>query len=443
MTSTGPDPGLKPPRRPPPSGSRGRHRLRTRSSYRDLARIPEFRAVWSAQAFTYLGEQVAQVALAILVYIRTGSAMLTAVTYALAYLPPIAGRPLLAGLAEVIPARRLIITIDLVRAGLVGVMALPVLPLYGVCTLLFAIVLLGSPLVAARSAVLPAVLPSGTVVLGAALSNITFHASQIVGFLVGGTLVAALGAHSAIALDTIPFAVSAAITARGMATRPPAGAAPRPGGFRAALGSGSKLVFTRPELRVLVLFGWLAGFTVVPEGLAAPYAHALGGGPFTVGMLMSAMPVGMVTGAFIMSRLTDEATRLRITGWLAVLSCAPLGAGLLHPPLWALLCLWILAGMGMSYQLTAASAFVRALPAGTSRGQAFMVAQTGLLAAQGIAILIAGAAAQRDGAGPVVALAGLLGMTVAGVLATSWARHSLVLVQQLPDMPDTVGDSAA
>ena len=46
------------------------------------------------------------------------------------------------------------------------------------------------------------------------------------------------------------------------------------------------LIFRHPPLRTLVLFGWLAGFAVVPEGLAAPYARTLGGGPLTVGLLM-------------------------------------------------------------------------------------------------------------------------------------------------------------
>jgi len=39
-----------------------------------------------------------------------------------------------------------------------------------------------------------------------------------------------------------------------------------------------------------VLFGWLAAFVVVPEGLAVPYARALGGGPVTAGLLMAAVP---------------------------------------------------------------------------------------------------------------------------------------------------------
>ena len=76
-------------------------------------------------------------------------------------------------------------------------------------------------------------------------------------------------------------------------------------------------------------------------------------------------------------------------GWLAVLSCAPLACSLLRPPLWLLVPLWVLAGAAGAYQLAAADAFVQALP-NAVRARAFSVAQTGLLAAQGLGILAAG-----------------------------------------------------
>lgn len=56
--------------------------------------------------------------------------------------------------------------------------------------------------------------------------------------------------------------------------------------------------------RTLVLLGWLAGFAVVPEALAVPYARTLGGGPLTAGLLMCAMPVGTAAGALVTGRLS-------------------------------------------------------------------------------------------------------------------------------------------
>jgi len=84
----------------------GRHRRapEARSSYREVFAIGEFRALWSAQVLSFAGDQFAQVAIAILVYGRTHSPFLTALAYALTYLPPIAGGPLLSGLADLFRA---------------------------------------------------------------------------------------------------------------------------------------------------------------------------------------------------------------------------------------------------------------------------------------------------------------------------------------------------
>jgi len=84
----------------------GRHRRapEARSSYREVFAIGEFRALWSAHVLSFVGDQFAQVAIAILVYGRTHSPFLTALAYALTYLPPIAGGPLLSGLADLFRA---------------------------------------------------------------------------------------------------------------------------------------------------------------------------------------------------------------------------------------------------------------------------------------------------------------------------------------------------
>ena len=108
---------------PPPASPRG-----AVESYREIFAIGEFRAIWSAQVLSCAGNQVAQVAIAILVYGRTHSPFLTALAYALTYLPPIAGGPLLSGLADLFPRRRVMITCDLLRVGTVGLMAIPAYP---------------------------------------------------------------------------------------------------------------------------------------------------------------------------------------------------------------------------------------------------------------------------------------------------------------------------
>ena len=69
---------------------------------------------------SFAGDQFAQVAIAILVYRRTHSAFLTALAYALTYLPPIAGGRVLSGLADLFPGRCVMIACDVLRTGRSG-----------------------------------------------------------------------------------------------------------------------------------------------------------------------------------------------------------------------------------------------------------------------------------------------------------------------------------
>jgi hypothetical protein len=311
---------------------------------------------------------------------------------------------------------------DLVRVGVVGLMAVRDMPFAALCALIFGAVLLGAPFTAARAALLADVLSGDRYVIGTAVSNITHQGTQMLGFLAGSAIVLVVGTHRALAIDAATFALSALILLAGVRPRP---APRREGQNRPSLwtstGQGMRLVFGDRTLRPLVCFAWLCGFYILPEGLAAPYAKTYGASPLIVGLLMSAMPTGMALGAFVYSRLVRPTDRLRSMGWMAMLACAPLiGAGL-RPPLWAVVVLWAMSGVGSAYQIAANAAFVAAVPP-SGRGQAFGLAQSGLLASQGIGILVGGALAQAFGPAPVVALAGSAGLSVATMLAMSWTQ---------------------
>lgn len=77
-----------------------------------------FRALWLAEVLPVFGDRVAPVALALLVYARTDSAALTALTYALTFVPAVLGGFLLSGLADRYRRRTVIVVTDVVRAVL-------------------------------------------------------------------------------------------------------------------------------------------------------------------------------------------------------------------------------------------------------------------------------------------------------------------------------------
>ncbi|MGH3171961.1 MAG: MFS transporter, partial [Trebonia sp.] len=367
------------------------------SSYRDVFAISEFRAMWTAQTLSLLGNQLAQVAIAIIAYDRTHSAFLTALAYAFTYLPPIIGGPLLSGIADIFPRRGVMIFFDLLRLVLVCAMAVPGTPFWALCVLIFVTTLAGVPFTAARTALLPDVLPGDRLALGSAVGNMTDQLSQVIGFTVGAAVVAWAGPRHALLFDALTFAVSAAVVGAWVSRRPaPAHTHEDRPSLWSSARLGARLSLGPPVPRLLVLFGWLSGLYILPEALAAPYAHALGKGTVAVGLLMAATPAGTVIGALVLIRLIPPRRRRMLLGWLAILACAPLIGTAADPPLPVVLALWAVAGVGSTYQIIAAAAFLRQLP-DVGRGAAFGFVTSGLLAAQGLGFLIGGAAAQAFG----------------------------------------------
>src|SRR5829696_10543253 len=97
-------------------GAVGGHGRAAPATFREVFAVSEFRALWSAELLSVVGDQLARVALSVLVFQRTNSAGLTALTYALTYLPDLVGGPLLSGRADRFPRRTIMVTTDLLRA---------------------------------------------------------------------------------------------------------------------------------------------------------------------------------------------------------------------------------------------------------------------------------------------------------------------------------------
>jgi MFS family permease len=99
-----------------------------RRGFAAVLRGREFRLLWLANAQSLLGDQLAPMALSVLVYDRTGSGLVTAAVYALTFLPALFGSVLLGPLADRLPRLALLVGGDVIRAVLLAVMALPPLP---------------------------------------------------------------------------------------------------------------------------------------------------------------------------------------------------------------------------------------------------------------------------------------------------------------------------
>lgn len=385
----------------------------------------EFRVLFAASVVSTVGDQLARVGLSVLVFDRTRSAGLTALTYALTYLPDVLAGPLLSGLADRWPRRTVMVVADVLRASLVALMAIPGLSLPLVAALLVCVQAVGAPGNAARAATLTAVLPAADqYVRGKAAMDMVVQLAQVAGFATGGALAGWLGPRGALLADAATFAVSAALVTTGIRRRP---AVPVDSVVVAGVGrwwgdvvGGTRLVATTPRLRALLGLACVAAFYVSVEGLAVPYAAQVGAGAGGVGLLLAASPAGAVAGMAIVSRFP---TRLRETvmGPLAVLACAPLVVCWVSPPLPVTVALWAVSGMASSYHLLASAAYLQAVP-DQRRGQAYGIAATALKTSQGLGIAAAGLAAEYVAAAVVVAAAGALGVIAAVVAGAGWNR---------------------
>lgn len=382
----------------------------------------EFRALWLAQVLSVAGDQLARVALTLLVFDRTHSPLLAAVTFAASIMPTFIGGITLSGLADRWPRRRVMIACDLSRALLVVIMALPGVPLAALVGLLVLVTLISAPFTSARAALYPDILAADRYVVGTAITLTTYQIALVLGFAVGGAVVSFFGVRVSLLADAVTFTVSALIIRIWVRARPAARAVPRPadhddGGPLAAI----RLAFTDPALRTPLMFGWLAAFYNVPGGVSPPLAASLGGGAIAVGLILAAQALGASVGAIAFSRLVAPVERVRWMGPLAVTACGILIVFVLHPPLPAALAILGLSGVFDCYQLAANASFVRAAPA-RHRGSLFGIAQAGMSLGQGAAMIAAGAAAQVHSPSDVIAAGGAAGALCGMMIMTSRRR---------------------
>lgn len=395
------------------------------TTFSSVFAVGEFRSMWAAELISTLGDQLARVALAVLVFNRTHSAALTGLTFALTYLPTMVGGIFLAGLGDKYPRRTVMIIADLVQAVMIGAMAIPGMPFWVLCVLLCVSVVANGPFRSAQQALLPHVLDGEKYVQGMSIRNITIQTAQLAGFFGGGALITLVSAQVGLALDALTFIISALLVTVGVQRRPAPVRVARedgedePRGLASVL-QGAKWNWQDRRIRVITMICYLALFTIAPEALAAPYAAQLGDGSIGVGALMAADPIGSAIGAWLFVRFVPEPVRVRIVGWLGVAAAIPLMLCALRPGLIVAVVLVAISGVfSISYTMQAITTTARLLPDHVrSQGSGF--ATTMLMSVQGLGALFAGVVGGAVGAAGGIGIAGLAQIVIALVLVVAW-----------------------
>ena len=393
-----------------------------RTTFRDVFAVREFRALWFSEVLSVGGDRLALVAITLLVYNHTRSPLLAAIAYASGYVPWVIGGLFLADLADRRPRRTIMVVCNVVRTVLVAGMAVPHVPIWVLVALLFATTMFAPPFESARAAITPDILPGELYPLGAAVIQTTFLAGQVLGAVGGGLAVAFIGVRPTLVIDAATFVVSALFIGLGTRARP---AAARPEIVQpsplARMRGGFGLLFGDQALRTLLMFGWLVAFYTIPEGVAAPYAARLGGGPIATGLVLASTVFSTMIVTPLFTRLVRPRRRLAWMGPLAVLTCATLVLTALRPGLAASLVIFSLSAAFGVYQIAANTAFVVRVP-NERRAQAFGIANMGVIVGQGAAFVAAGAAAEVVAPAVVIAVGGGIGAIIGLVLTLRW-RH--------------------
>ncbi|MFK0221992.1 MFS transporter [Streptomyces vinaceus] len=377
--------------------------------YRGVFRVREFRSVFAAHLLSVLGVVVAEISLTVLVFRTTGSPLMSALTFALGFLPYALGGTLLAGIADRHPARRVLVGCDLVCAACAAAMVWPGTPVAGLLALRCAMAFVAPLFQGTRNASLADVLgPGDAFVLGRSLMRMVAQSAQLIGFGLGGLLLTVLAPRAAVALTAAGFLCSALLLRFGTRSRPARAAAT----VRTSPLAGLRAVLGDRRLRALTLLFWLPPvFVIAPEALLVPYADGIGAGTAALGVMMCALPVGTIAGELWAGSALGPRARSRLVAPLAAAGLLPLLAYAFRPGVPVVLGALLLAGLAHAYTLGLDQWYVDAVP-DALRGRAMTLLSTGLMTLQGVGMALAGLAAEFLPVHVVVAGAGGLGTGV-------------------------------
>ncbi|CAM3683467.1 MFS transporter [Micrococcus luteus] len=291
---------------------------------------PAYRRLWLGNTLAYVGTQLTLVAVSLEVFALTGSSFAVGLL-GLAALVPLVVAGLYGGaIADRHDRRRVALTssavmwlttVGIAAQAWAGLESVPVL--YALVALHSGASGINQP---TRGAIIPALVGLPLVPAANALNMMTFSVALMVGPMLGGVLVAAVGYEWTYSIDVVTF-LAALYAVWRLPSLPPqraeAAAASGPRGGLASVVEGLRFLGSRPNLRMTFLADIVAMTTAFPRALLpAIGAVVLGGGEAAVGVLLAAM----AAGAFLAGLFSAPFTRLHAQGWGVYVSILVWGA---------------------------------------------------------------------------------------------------------------------
>lgn len=183
---------------------------------------PAFRRLWLAGLISDTGDWMLLVAMPLLVYQATGSAMGTAAAFLIELAPQVLLAAPAGRLADKLNRRTLLVAVSLIQALALTPLLLPIathLPvIYTVIAIQAALAAVFEP---TKNALLPTLVTPDLLVSANALVGLNQNLGRLVGGSLGGLLLATGNLHAIAALDAATFLASALLIARTPTPAPP------------------------------------------------------------------------------------------------------------------------------------------------------------------------------------------------------------------------------
>lgn len=402
---------------------------------RTVLRIPAFRRLLAAYVLNELAWSVGTLALALLVYRRTGSAIgATGFFLCSQVAPAVLSPPLVAKLDRLAP-NRLLPVLYAIEAVLFGILAWlthrfalgPVL----VLALLDGLVAIIARAMAATVRV-QVLRPLDLVPEGNVVANSAFAICFMAGPLLGGAVVVAGGTVAALLANCGLFAVMGVLLAGAGLPRSAETGGPTEGRLRGALAHARE---DRALWRLLVLQGiGLACFTISVPVEVVYAQHALHAGAGGYGALLSAWGGGAIAGSIVIARWRRRLPRTLIAG-----SALALAAGFAvmaaAPSLAIALAGSVIAGAGNGVESTAAQTAVQQRAKQEWMALIMSLNQSVAQLAPGLGIVLGGVIASLASARAALGIAGVGSLLFAAGVAFA-LRPAVLAPSDPPSAPD-------
>jgi MFS family permease len=377
----------------------------------------------AARLISVTGTVSASVALALVLYARTGSAEWVGLALLIAFAVP-ALMSLVSGvLSDRLDRRRLLIASDLLGAVCFAAMALVHAPalLLGLAFLAAAVT---APFLPASGAMVPAVAAADELSRANSSLAMARNAGTLAGPLVGGGLVAISGASTVFVFNAASFVLSAVLIAT---LRGDFRAAPRESGASSSALEGIRLILREPVLRSLTL-GFI--FVDIGNGIAlpaeVPIAKLFGTGATGYGALVAAWGLGGIAGARGAKSLLERFEEPPVLTASAAVLAACLAAVAVAPWFGIVLLGFAVGGVSMSAAGVGEDVLLQRQVADDVRGRVYAAHIAAIYVSLGAPLPVAGLLVDTWGPRATFGLAAgssLLGFVALSALLTSVRRQ--------------------